>query len=268
MINVSIEVRIFLRFEDSVDYWQLTNFLCLEVVRIVQYFTVTITQDVSREPAVHTQHTGLEHRCQYCFHQCLTALEVFSWNRYILLFREFPHCRSIYTQVRSTHYKRSIFCNSSICITHTRRDNFCIVIFHCFLQSSKWHVFVRQRNVDFGTCSPQYNHTFAVVGSLEVADVLTELFYHFPTGSSLLDMSTVQTFRPVVIESCRHRLDSFQFIFHTIQVFFFQNLSIHGSFVCVIRENIPTTENNVVQISQRHNVFDEFFFVVFHAHCG
>ena len=27
-------------------------------------------------------------------------------------------------------------------------------------------------------------------------------------------------------------------------------------------------ENNVVQISQRHNVFDEFFFVVFHAHCG
>ena len=28
------------------------------------------------------------------------------------------------------------------------------------------------------------------------------------------------------------------------------------------------SENNVFQIRQGHNVLDEFFFVVFHAHCG
>ena len=142
MVNVSIEIRIFFRFEDGVDYRQLTNFFCLKVVRIIQHFTVTVTEDVGREPTVHTQHTSLEHRSQYGFHQCLTALEVFTGDRNILLFREFPHGRSIYTQVRSTHHKRSIFCDSSVCITHTRRDNFCVVIFHCFLQSSERHVFV------------------------------------------------------------------------------------------------------------------------------
>ena len=50
--------------------------------------------------------------------------------------------------------------------------------------------------------------------------------------------------------------------------FFFQNLGVHSSFVCVVRENIPSSENNVFQIRQRHNVLDEFFFVVLHAHCG
>ena len=129
-------------------------------------------------------------------------------------------------------------------------------------------MFVRQRNVNFSTCSPKHHYAFAVVSSLEVADILTKLFYHFPTGSSLLHVCTVQTFCPVVIESSRHRFDSFQLFFYSIQVFFFQNLGVHSSFVCVVRENIPSSENNVFQIRQGHNVLDEFFFVVLHAHCG
>ena len=268
MINVSVEIRIFFGFKDRVDYRQFADFFCLEVVRIIKHFAVAVTENVGREPAVHTQHTGLEHRSQYGFHQCLTALEVFSCDRYILLLGEFPHSRSVYTQVRSTHYERSAFCDSSVCIAHTRRDHFCVVVLHRFFQSSEWHVFVWQRNVDFSTCSPKYHNAFTVIGSLEVADVLTQLLYHFPTGSSFLDVRTVQTFCPIVVESSRHRLDSFQFVFHSVQVLFFQNLSVHSSFVCIIRENVPTSENNVVQIRQGHNVLDEFFFVVFHAHCG
>ena len=133
MINISVEIRIFFRFEDSVDYRQLADFFCLEVVRIIEHFTVAVTEDIGREPTVHTQHTGFEHRSQYGFHQCLTTLEVFTGDRYILLFREFPHSRSIHTQVRSTHYERSVFCNSSIRVTHTRRNHVCIVFLHCFL---------------------------------------------------------------------------------------------------------------------------------------
>ena len=125
---------------------------------------------------------------------------------------------------------------------------------------------VRQRNVDFCAGSPKNNDAVAVVSSLKVTDILTELFYHVPTGSSILDISTIQTFSKIVIESCRHWLDGFQFIFYSVQVFFFQDFCIHSSLVCVIRENIPTSENNVIQICQRYNIFDKFFLIVFHTH--
>ena len=53
MINISVEIRIFFRFEDSVDYRQLADFFCLEVVRIIKHFTVAVTEDIGREPTVH-----------------------------------------------------------------------------------------------------------------------------------------------------------------------------------------------------------------------
>lgn len=43
MIYVTIKVRIFFRFEDIVDHRQFTNFFCLEVCRIIQYFAVAVS---------------------------------------------------------------------------------------------------------------------------------------------------------------------------------------------------------------------------------
>ena len=266
MINITVQVRIFLRFEDIVDNRQLADLFCLEVLRLVEYLAVTVTQNIRREPAAYTQHTGLEHRSKHRLHQSLATLEVLTGNGHIHFLGEFPHSRSIHTQIRSTHNKRSAFCNGSICIAHTRRDNFSIVFLHCLLQSSERFVLFGQRNIYFGTCSPQHSNTLAVIGCLEVTDILTQLLCHFPASSSLLNIRTVQTFCKIVVECSRHRLDGLQFVFYQIQVFLFQNLGIHSSFVGVVRENVPTAENDIIQISQRHYVFDKFFFAILHAH--
>ena len=55
-------------------------------------------------------------------------------------------------------------------------------------------------------------------------------------------------------------------IFYEVQVLFFQNLCIHCSFIRIISENVPTAENDIVQINQRHYILNQMFFAVLHTH--
>ena len=266
MIYITVQIGEFFGFEDIVDNGQLADFFGLEVFRLVKHFTVTITQDIGREPSAYTQHTGLEHRSKYSFHQSLTALEVFTGNRHIHFLGEFPHSRSIYAQVRSTHDERSTFCDCSVSVAHARRNNFRIVFLHCLFQSSERLVLFCQRNINFSTCSPQHGDTVAIVVCLESADILTQLLYHVPTCSGILYVRTVQTFCKIVVKSGRHGFNGFQLIFYEVQVLFFQNLCIHCSFIRIISENVPTAKNDIVQINQRHYILNQMFFAVLHTH--
>ena len=52
MINITVQVWIFLRFEDIVDNRQLADLFCLEVLRLVKYLTVTVTQNIRDRKSV------------------------------------------------------------------------------------------------------------------------------------------------------------------------------------------------------------------------
>ena len=81
-------------------------------------------------------------------------------------------------------------------------------------------------------------------------------------------MCAVQSFGKVVVEGSSHGLDGLQLIFHQIQVLFLQHLCIHGCIVGIVRENIPSAEDDVFQVGQRNDIFDAFLFAILHAHGG
>ena len=106
---------------------------------------------------------------------------------------------------------------------------FPIVLFHGFFEIGKsivyrlivWHI-------NLGRCGPQHNDTRTIVFGLELTNVFTQLLNHFPTGSAIFYIITVETFGIFVIESSLHRDDFLQLVFYRIDVFFFQNLGIDG----------------------------------------
>jgi len=117
-------------------------------------------------------------------------------------------------------------------------------------------MFITQRNVYFSTCSPDNHYTVTIVSSFKVAYVLTDLFSHFPAGSSLFNMSSVKTFHPVLVESSFHRFDSLQFFFHAIQIFLHQNLSMLSSCIHIIFKDIPSTKYQIIKICQWNYIFN------------
>ena len=58
----------------------------MEIGWLVKNQTVSITKNISREPAIDTQTTGTEDWCETTLNQCLTSLEIFTTNRKFGLF--------------------------------------------------------------------------------------------------------------------------------------------------------------------------------------
>ena len=132
---------------------------------------------------------------------------------------------------------------------------FVVSLHSCFQRSERAVDLLVYRNVDFSRGRPKHNDTAAVVCCLEVADVFANLLHHIPTVSASFHVVTVKTFCIIMVESRLHRNDFNQFALNRLYVFFFKHLSVDSRLVCVCRINVPRTENDVVQICQRHDVF-------------
>ena len=114
--------------------------------------------------------------------------------------------------------------------------------------------FFTNRNIYFSRRSPQYNNAFTIIFSLETADILTQLFYHVPTCSSILYIGAIQTFGKITVESSLHRYNPYQFILYRFNIFFLQDLTMNSRLI--------GTEYNIIQIGNRHNFLVRQIFLV------
>lgn len=138
-----------------------------------------------------------------------------------------------------------------------------VVSFHCSFESSKSAVnFFVNGNVNFGRSSPKNNDTVATVFSLEFADVFANLVGHVPTVGAGLHVFAIKTLSVIVVESGLHRNDLFKFVLNGVDVFFLEDFAVDSAFVSVSRINIPSAENDVVEVSDRNYfvVFEIFLF--------
>ena len=252
---MTIEVRLYVWLQDGFESRKLTHLLGVEVCWLIQYKSVTVAKNVGREPSAQTEATSTDHRSKSTLYQSLTSLEILTGNRHLGFLCQFPHSRNIHSCIRSTHDKRSTLCQGSISIAHRWSNMLTVVSLHRLFQSSQcamnlliyWYI-------DFCRSSPDYNDTGTTVLLLEVTDILTESFYHLPTGLAILHIVTSQTLRIILVERSLHRNDFLQFIFYRINILFLQYLCIHRCLIGILRINIPSSKHDIIQFCERYDV--------------
>ena len=105
---------------------------------------------------------------------------------------------------------------------------FFVVGFHGCLEGCECAVdFLVDGNVDFCRSGPEDYNAVNAFFFLEVADVFAELFDHIPAVFCVLDVVAVETFCIVVVESCFEGFDGFEFLADGVDVFLFEDFSIH-----------------------------------------
>ena len=110
------------------------------------------------------------------------------------------------------------------------------------------------RHVDLGRSGPQHHDAGAVVLLLELSDVLAQLFNHLPPRLAVFHVVAVETLGIVLVESRLHGFDGLQLIAHGQDVFLLEHFGIHGSLEGILRINIPTAKDDIVELGQRHDV--------------
>ena len=89
---------------------------------------------------------------------------------------------------------------------------------------------------------------------MKVTDVGAELFREIHLVFALLDVRAVDALDELAIENSGHRLDFRERLFQSFDEIFFENLRVLRSFVSVLGKNIPATENDVVERSERNEL--------------
>ena len=227
----------------------------MEVCRLIEHQTVTIAQDIGREPSIQSEASGTDNRSKTTLYKSLSRLEVLAGNRHLGLLCEFPHSRNIYSSIRSTHNKRSTLGQCSISVAHRRSDVLTVVCLHCSLKSSQramdFHIY---RHINLSRSSPDNNDTCTSVLFLEVTNILTQSLYHFPTGLAVLHIVTIKALCIILIESRLHRNHLFQFLTNRIYILLLQHFCIHSSLICILRINIPGSKHDIIKTCQRNNI--------------
>ena len=260
---MTIEIRLDIRLQNCLKSREFTYLLSMEVCWLIENETITIAENIGREPAIQTEATGTDDRSKATLNKCLTCLEVLTGDRHLGFLSEFPHSRNIYSCIRSTHDERSTFGQSCIGVAHGWSNMLTVVSLHCSLKccqcTMNLHIY---RNVDFGRCCPDNNDTGTTVLLLEVADILTKSLYHLPAGLAILHIVAIKTLCIVLVESSLHWYYLLQLLAYRIDIFLLQYLSIHSCLISILRINIPSTEYDIIKVSKRNDVLIvQIFFV-------
>jgi hypothetical protein len=95
------------------------------------------------------------------------------------------------------------------------------------------------------------------VALLEVADVAHQLLGQFHLRPASLDVRAVKPLDVILVEDRRHRLNFRELRLELHEQFFFEHARVQRGFVSVFGENVPRAEDDVVQVGERDEVFDE-----------
>ena len=263
IVTMTIEIWLSFWFQDCLKSREFTYLLGMEISWFIENETITVAENIGREPAIQAETTGTDDRSETTLDKSLTCLEVLTGDRHLGLLCEFPHSRNINSCIRSTHDERSTFCQSSISVAHGWSYMLAVVSLHCSLKccqcTMNLHIY---RNVDFGRCCPDNNDTGTTVLLLEVADILTKSLYHLPACLAILHIVAIKTLCIVLVESSFHWYYLLQLLAYRVDIFLFQYLSIHSCLISILRINIPSTEYDIIKVSKWNDVLIVQIFLV------
>ena len=160
ILVVAVAVEVWLNFwlQDSLQGRELAHLLGVEVGWFIENETVSVAQNVGREPSVQAQAAGADDRSETTLHEGLTGLEVLACDRHLGLLGKFPHGRNVNRSIRSTHDERSTLGKGCVSVAHGWGDVLAVVGLHRSLESCQCAVNLHiHRYVDFGRCSPCYH---------------------------------------------------------------------------------------------------------------
>ena len=109
-------------------------------------------------------------------------------------------------------------------------------------------------HIDLCGCSPENDHASATLLVLEITNVLTQSLNHLPTGQALLHVIAIKALGIVLIEGSWHGHNLLQLVAHGVDILLLENLGIHSCLISVLGIDIPTTEHDIVELGEGHDV--------------
>ena len=183
------------------------------------------------------------------------GLHVVAGERRLVLGGQLEHGGNVGGQVRRGVGERKALLDRRVGVDHARRDGV-VAVLKPLLEG-------RHRLVDgaflhehLGAPHPQHHQAIAAVLGLERADVGDQLLGQVALVLALLDVRPVQPLHVALVEHGRHGLDGFQLPAHLIELRRLQYARGAGRGVAVRLEDVPPTEDDVVEARQRHELVD------------
>jgi len=264
VIDVTVEVGLLLFLEDSLQCRQLRNLLGVEVCRLVEHQSVTVSKDIGREPSVQSEVAHLEDWRESRLHQCLTGLEILAGDGHTGLLGQFPHGGNVYRGVRCAHDKGASLGERCVCITHARCHMLAVIILHGLLERGDGAVeFLLIGHIDLCRRSPNHHHAVHAGLLFELDDIIPQSFHHFPTGLAVLHVVAIKTLGIVLVKSGFQRHNLLQFVAHRLYVLGLEHFSINRCLISVLRIHVPCTENDILQLCQWYDILIMEIFLLF-----
>ncbi len=104
--------------------------------------------------------------------------------------------------------------------------------------------------------APDHDEAVELVFLLEVADVFAELLGEIEFCFGFFDVRAVKIFYVGLVEGRLHRLDVLEKFLGLGEIFGVENAGFRGGFVGVVGENVPAAEDEIVELRERHEIFN------------
>jgi len=255
--DVAVQLGILLGLQDVFQHAELRLFLRLEVLRIVEHFTVAVAENVGGIPTRQAEHARLQHRRDHGLHHGLAGLEVFAADGDAALGREVAQHRRVDGEVRRAVGERNAFEDRGVCVEHRRRDGRVVGVDR-FLERLK--VLVCRARLDelLGRCAPDHHDAVDLLVVAETVDVFANRIQHRPLVDGAECVVGADVLHVFAVERRLHRADAAQRVGDRLDVA--RALEHAGALrgnVRVIRERIPRAPLDVFQLGEWYKVLDQ-----------
>ena len=149
VVDVAIEIGIFLRLQDGVDHGELGHLLRLERPGIVKHLAVAVPEDIGGEPAFQAKHTCMESGSKHGLHHGLSGLVVLAADGRIHPVGQLEHGRHVNCETGSAVDEGHALSDSCVGVAH-RRSHLRTVGFHRGLEVGEALVGIGERNIRLG----------------------------------------------------------------------------------------------------------------------
>ncbi len=114
----------------------------------------------------------------------------------------------------------------------------------------------RRFNENFRRSRPNHHQSITAFFFFKFGNIGNQLLGKFHFVLARFDVFARDALDVILLENCRHRLQRFELFAQIFDLRFLQNASIKRRFVSRIGKNIPRAEHDIVQIRNRHKIFN------------
>jgi hypothetical protein len=254
VVEVLVEIGVELGLEDYVEDAELGLFLGLEGLGVVEDFAVAVAEDVGGVPAADAEHAGLEGGRENCLDKGLASLEVLAADGCVHLAGELVKRGDVDGEVWCAVGEGDAFFERGPGVHHRRRDAG-VVVDEALFEGFEGLVDGGLLKEDLGGAAP--DHDLAVGLGLELGDVVANLVGEVALVLAGLDFLAGKSLDVVLVKDGGHRLDGLEEGADLFKLVAVKNLGGLRRVIKVTAEDVPAGEDNVVEIGDRGEIFDE-----------